>query len=230
VGYGIPATKCITGQQLARVPGTTCHGCYALRANYEYPSVKASQGKRFASLESPQWVDAMVALYENRPKRKRACGKANGPNGCDYCTPRVISTGKTAYVPVESGWFRWHDSGDIQSVAHLANIAEVARRLPRVRFWLPTREYGILKAYTNAGHTVPENLTIRASAHKIDGTPPTCILKRDGAQGFYAVTSTVHSMRQAQGFACSAPSNAGHCGDCRACWSQDVENVSYHKH
>src|ERR1700674_2524692 len=43
--------------------------------------------------------------------------------------------------------FRWHDSGDVQSLEHLQNIIAVARNLPKVRFWLPTREYQTVEAY-----------------------------------------------------------------------------------
>ena len=37
--YGISAKACITGGKLAKVAGSVCHGCYALKANYLYPSV-----------------------------------------------------------------------------------------------------------------------------------------------------------------------------------------------
>ena len=37
-------------------------------------------------------------------------------------------------------FFRWHDSGDIQDLKHLAKIFEVAKRSPDVQHWLPTRE------------------------------------------------------------------------------------------
>ena len=36
--------------------------------------------------------------------------------------------------------FRWHDSGDLQSVQHLKNIFEVCSRTPSTWHWLPTRE------------------------------------------------------------------------------------------
>jgi len=35
-------------------------------------------------------------------------------------------------------FFRWHDSGDIQDLKHLAKIFEVCRRSPDVQHWLPT--------------------------------------------------------------------------------------------
>ena len=29
--YGIPAKECNIGSKLAKIPGTVCHGCYALK-------------------------------------------------------------------------------------------------------------------------------------------------------------------------------------------------------
>ena len=39
LSYGISAKRCIVGAKLATVEGSVCHGCYALKANYSYPSV-----------------------------------------------------------------------------------------------------------------------------------------------------------------------------------------------
>ena len=38
------------------------------------------------------------------------------------------------------GYFRWHDSGDLQGQQHLDQIIEVCRLTPDVKHWLPTRE------------------------------------------------------------------------------------------
>jgi hypothetical protein len=46
----------------------------------------------------------------------------------------------------------------------------------------------------------------------------------------WAQTSTVHHKAKASGRVCPAPKQGNACGDCRACWSADVANVSYHKH
>ena len=47
-----------------------------------------------------------------------------------------------AMVVVITGekYFRWHDSGDIQSLKHLENIFEVCKRTPGTSHWMPTRE------------------------------------------------------------------------------------------
>ena len=52
--------------------------------------------------------------------------------------------------------FRWHDSGDLQSVQHLKNIFEVCNNTPGTSHWLPTREAGFL-IYWQFGEKVPKN-------------------------------------------------------------------------
>src|SRR6266700_8380172 len=69
-------------------------------------------------------------------------------------------------------YFRWHDSGDLQSIEHLRKIIQVCNFLPRVKFWLPTREYHTVEAYRRLGGRIPSNLCIRLSAHLIDGKLP----------------------------------------------------------
>jgi hypothetical protein len=126
-------------------------------------------------------------------------------------------------------YFRFHDSGDLQSVEHLKKIMEVAWRLPKIRFWLPTRELGILKAWSRevkphdakwAYEHVPPNLLIRLSSTMVDDKP----------RGTWTWTSTVHGQAKAYGRTCPAPRQDNNCGSCRNCWSAKVVNVSYHKH
>lgn len=64
LSYGISATLCKVGAALAKIKGSTCSGCYALKANYQYPSVQAAHAKRAAGIEDPQWADAMIYLIE----------------------------------------------------------------------------------------------------------------------------------------------------------------------
>ena len=58
-------------------------------------------------------------------------------------------------------YFRWHDSGDLQSLDHLRKIIQVCKNLPRIKFWLPTREYQTVEAYRQLGGRIPSNLCIR---------------------------------------------------------------------
>ena len=58
----LPATECNVGAKLARVPGTTCHGCYALKGRYRFKTTKQAMARRLRALDHGSWTTAMVAL------------------------------------------------------------------------------------------------------------------------------------------------------------------------
>lgn len=121
-------------------------------------------------------------------------------------------------------FFRWHDSGDLQGVAHLELIARVAQLTPNTRHWLPTREYGMVKQYIAKHGALPENLIVRLSAMYPD--KPVIVPKSlQGAKN--VAVSNVHT-GQPMGTACNAPNQNGACNDCRLCWTG--ETVSYALH
>ena len=109
--------------------------------------------------------------------------------------------------------FRWHDSGDLQSSWHLKRIFEVCEATPETRHWLPTREAKFLPLNTDS---IPKNLIIRMSSHRIDQKPVK----------FWPWTSTVST----GDFTCPASKQGNECKSCRNCWSREVANVSYPKH
>jgi hypothetical protein len=113
-------------------------------------------------------------------------------------------------------YHRWYDSGDLDSLNQLKAIIEVAKQTPNIKHWLPTRELAIVRSYKGK---VPSNLVIRLSAPMVDDKP---------VKGVN--TSTVHKHKAAIGWICPAPKQNNNCGDCRACWTPSVANVSYHKH
>lgn len=124
-------------------------------------------------------------------------------------------------------YFRWHDSGDLQSVAHLAAIVEVCNLTPSVRHWLPTREYRIVSEYVESGGTIPPNLNVRLSAHMIGGHTPTF----PRLQGLVTVSTVSRAADDYPGaHHCPAPTQGNQCGDCRACWDRGVSQVDYHVH
>ena len=176
--FNLPASRCITGAKLVKIPGSVCHGCYALKGRYRFNNVQKALERRRQALTSPQWIDAMT----------------------------VLITGHE--------FFRWHDSGDLQSLEHLKNIFEVCRRTPNTRHWLPTREAQILKQVQP--EDVPKNLIIRFSSHMIDQGPVKA----------WPWTSTVVT----QDKTCPAAEQDNTCGSCRACWNRDVKNIAYGKH
>ena len=58
----LPATACKLGSILARVPGTTCHGCYALKGRYRFKTPKRAMARRLRALDHEAWIPAMTAL------------------------------------------------------------------------------------------------------------------------------------------------------------------------
>jgi hypothetical protein len=185
LSYGISAKQCKVGSKLAKVPGSVCNGCHALKSNYQYPSVAAAHQKRLDGLASISWVDSMVKL---------------------------ISSSGEAY-------FRWHDSGDLQSLQHLLDIVRIAEQLPNVSFWLPTKEKGLVYKYRDTFGDFPANLCVRLSAAMVNITAP----------AYSGNTSTVHTI-DAIGSECPAPKQGNKCLDCRSCWNRDIKNVSYKLH
>lgn len=118
-----------------------------------------------------------------------------------------------------SGYFRWFDSGDLQSAGMLIDIMDVCRRLRHIKFWLPTREVAFVREGLERMDK-PKNLTIRLSATMIDGPAPTDLAKRLGVRTSGVVTN---------GATCPAPRQGGVCGDCRACWDSKL-HVTYTLH
>ena len=108
--------------------------------------------------------------------------------------------------------FRWHDSGDVQDLAHLNKIYEVCRLTPGKRHWMPTREAWIKDHLDRA----PANLGIRFSAPMVDQAAPAS----------WPHTSTVVTAQAT----CPAPHQGNECKDCRNCWNKEIKNISYGQH
>lgn len=190
--YSIPASMCITGSKLAEVKGSTCYNCYALKGNYTYPVVNAALVRRIHSLNHPFWIPAMVTLIDK---------------GLNI---------------LQEPYFRFHDAGDLQGVWHLENINEVAKMLPHVFFWLPTREYKFVTDFQK-NNKVANNLVIRLSAHMNDQKGPSNL-------GLTSTVTTNHSPVTKDSVLCNAYNQEGFCKDCRLCWDKNIKDVTYPKH
>ena len=117
-------------------------------------------------------------------------------------------------------YFRWFDSGDLQSDEMLADIVRVAIATPETKHWLPTHEIFIVSRYLRKHGKFPSYLTVRVSAAMVDGEPS----KR------FELTSTVHKLGKPIGRECIAHKQNNECKDCRACWNPRIKNISYRYH
>ena len=181
------ALLCNTGSVLAKISGTPCHECYALRGFYKMPSVKKAMDKRLTFMTSKHFVDRMVYLLANE----------------DY--------------------FRWFDSGDIQSEKMGHDIIDIVELTPWCNHWLPSKEYKMWKNILST-RILPFNVCLRIST-PLDNTKP--------INGFDNTTTTYINKDKNPayvGFKCLAHKNKIYeCGNCRACWDNEVSNVAYPK-
>lgn len=199
LSWSTSAWNCITGSKMAKIPGSICSKCYAMSGFYRVYRKKneALNQRRLDSISNPDWVQAMIHMVQYSVKK--------------YKTPH----------------FRWHDSGDLQSIDHLHKINQVAQALPDVLFWLPTREYDMIKQYVH-DHVISKNLIIRLSAMFVDEP----VRVPASLQGFDNIlVSNVHSKTVPDGnIECKAYEHDGKCNDCRACWDINNQAISYKQH
>jgi hypothetical protein len=193
--WSISARRCNTGSKLAKVKGSVCYNCYALKGRYMFNNVQDALERRYNAWSSNRnrWTDAMIYLMHNKKHI------------------------------VDNQVFRWFDSGDIQGVDMLNDINTVAWASPHIRFWLPTKEYKLVKDYDI---DVAPNLVIRVSA-------PIVNKGFTDIKGNFKYISTVYNkdkLHMAMGSICPASKQDNQCGSCRACWSDKVSEVSYLAH
>jgi len=150
-------------------------------------------------------------------------GRYNFPNVKDALTRRLKSLDHPQWIEAMAvlikgkKFFRWHDSGDLQSVDHLKKIFQICDLTPDTMHWLPTQERQFLPL---PGSTIPKNLIIRLSNAKNDTRPGNA----------WTHWSTVVSHGARAGHMCPASFQDNKCGSCRACWSKDVKEVQYPIH
>ena len=182
--FSISAFLCQTGSRLAAIAGSVCADCYARKKRYVMPTTKNALARRMSVLAR--------ALADS--------------------TFRAEFISAMTFLISRNPYFRWHDSGDLQSTDHFRLICDIARATPNTTHWLPTKEPRYVK-----GVDVPTNLIVRVSATHIDKAAPN-----------YPHTSTVVSDKDQA--TCRAFERASKCGSCRACWDVKVQNVSYYQH
>ena len=152
--YKYEAEK-ITGGLSA--PGKMPEGSYNLPANM------CQTGAKLREIEGTPCYDCYAFN-----------GRYNFPNVKDALTRRLESLTHPQWVEAMAvlikgkKHFRWHDSGDLQSVQHLKNIFEVCKLTPDTMHWLPTQERQYLPLNTDS---IPKNLLIRLSNAKNDTKP-----------------------------------------------------------
>lgn len=211
--YGSSAWFCQTGSKLWDVVNSACSRCYAMKGRYAIDNVMKSKDMKSYAIEYydqqgdfTPWIIALTQIIKRR------------------CTIKEIKDKQGNIIMTKDNtWFRWHDSGDIQSVLHLEAINQIALNCPDVKFWIPTREGKMVKQFLK-NNEVASNLCIRISGHIIG--------KKASDFGTGLPTSSIDY--KASEHNCIAPKQDGACdghlASCRNCWDPSIPNVNYHLH
>jgi len=236
LSYSLPRAHCKAGSRLAKINGTTCSMCYAKNGYYCMPNVKKAMNRRMWAVKRAHlsksnywaWIEGLSAginkQYENTMRRATRHGNSISVN-----------------TKVNGLWFRWHDSGDLQSDIHLRMIFEVASATPNVWHLLPTREITTVdNVISTPGVNVPENLKIMLSAPVIGVAPDSILMKLAHRSPKNIGTSMTFSTKQSA-FTNTMARSKGNpvkikicpastkkiktCSTCRFCWTKvDVDN------
>ena len=116
-------------------------------------------------------------------------------------------------------YFRWFDSGDLQGIKMLEDINNIAWASPHVKFWLPTKEYTLIKDHSL---DIAPNLIIRVSNPN----------KNKSFKDSFDYVSAVFDkdILPKDSHICPSSKQGNKCGSCRACWSDKVKEVIYLAH
>lgn len=199
--WSLNALECQTGSQLAKIPGSVCNKCYALRGAYRYGNVQEAMQRRMEAIRHPQFEDAFVKVLEAVYGATRKKYLRDG-------------------VEVKENRFRFFDSGDIQSLDMLKAINRIALRCPDLDMWLPTKEARYVHQFLAEGGVFAPNLNVRLSHPMVGQT----FKKKPQGCNF----STVGVADAPSN--CPAYTQGNKCSDCRMCWNKAIEAINYPLH
>lgn len=159
--FGLSAHDCQTGGKLHDVDDSTCSDCYALKGRYVMGGVVDAHRARMEALQAALASPAHSVLW------------------VAAMAARIRSTCKA--VP----YFRWHDSSDVQSVAHLRLIALVAEATPGVRQLASDARAGLRPA-------------LRRRARRLPGKPQRPTVGRDARRRVAHDDRRLHDVRRSR--------------------------------
>ena len=206
-GWSISAKRCNVGAKLAKSEKSICFECYALKGRYIFPTVQNALETRYKkwSENRPLFVASMIYLMRHK---------------------KGI---------IESGCFRWFDSGDLQGQEMLDDIIQIARNT-KVKHWLPTKEYQLIKDNMKRDFYIPDNLVVRVSYPKKGGRFTNTVYKHTSGtlykNNFESLQTWLddNDKQWENGILCPSSSQGNKCLDCRACWEKGYSTIIYKEH
>ena len=200
--WGIPTSTCRRAKQLmVDEPNSICGSCYAMKGAYNWANVDNAYRCRYNS-------------WKSLPQQEWV----------NYMVT-ILDSQKVS----KSGYFRWFDSGDIQSLSMIYQLIQIAERTPNMKHWVATREYKYIDRTMT--EYIPDNMVFRLSHTNVDELDEVVSKTVDDKNiNESAVVSTKDLKLTPKQFTCPSIYQHGECLDCRACWNSKVKQVAYVLH
>jgi hypothetical protein len=192
--FSFPSTRCNQGNILKNINNSVCSKCYSDGIEKRWKcTINAWENnyQKYINSNREEWVTAFSLLLNSAVKKT-----------------------------TNENLFRWFPSGDIPDEEFLIRAIEIAKLNKHINFWLPTKEYNLIK---NFNYTIPDNLTIRLSCFMINEKPNFDIKIPTSS------VSTKDNPNKLKGN-CQATFNKTSCDGCTNCWNKKVKNINYLLH
>ena len=209
--FSVPAQRCVTGAKLAKIPGSVCYDCYALKGAYIWPIVQNAMEYRLDLLNSSEFVSTMVAELNKRRATEHRWFDSGDVHNVAHCLKIIavcrLTPNKKHWIPTKERKL-WQEALKMESLPDNAVVRYSATMVDKA----PPKDW------TNSSAVITDKA---ASIGKLCEAYRT---KKNGQMISHDEYETAKKEKQI------GKIDLGYCGDCRACWSPAVKTVSYPKH
>jgi len=209
--FSVPAQRCVTGAKLAKIPGSVCYDCYALKGAYIWPIVQNAMEYRLDLLNSSEFVSTMVAELNKRRATEHRWFDSGDVHSVAHCLKIIavcrLTPNKKHWIPTKERKL-WQEALKMESLPDNAVVRYSATMVDKA----PPKDW------ENSSAVITDKA---ASIGKLCEAYRT---KKNGQMISHDEYETAKKEKQI------GKIDLGYCGDCRACWSPAVKTVSYPKH
>lgn len=247
-GYGEFKGTCPASSIPTSDPLYICNGCYAMDGNYNYPS------KIFQQVVATAWARQAVKDGTFAEDMVRAIKKTHTMTRASL-TVRSKKHGESHFD--NHGYFRIHDSGDFYSMAYMRGNEPgkasggwfaVAKALPDVKFWAPTRNMILPVSIGGDPSTfkvrqswvdevianAPKNLIIRQSSMYFNDPPLNVRGLAGGASSASGDATKSWGLKEGKDYHQCPVERKDYAtceqAGCRKCWDKPEMPINYHIH
>jgi len=209
--FSVPAQRCVTGAKLAKIPGSVCYDCYALKGAYIWPIVQNAMEYRLDLLNSSEFVSTMVAELNKRRATEHRWFDSGDVHSVAHCLKIIavcrLTPNKKHWIPTKERKL-WQQALKMESLPDNAVVRYSATMIDKA----PPTDW------------INSSAVITDKAASIGKLCEAYRTKKNGEMISHDEYETAKKEKQISKI------DLGYCGNCRACWSPAVKTVSYPKH